>query len=398
MEILEHVPLSGPFGLEMKVVSTSSLLQLVEAALTHNTPVPLYSNATLLGAASDVRERIGTLENAIDTLQDFVKDLRDRKTEHVKLQHALERAGSRELDPFPPIPLDLAQKIIQEAASLDMATASNLCSVSKLVQTWSDERLLQEISLRTEAESLRISSLVDQPSFCTSPRARWITSVAGFPGSNLLKTFTAENTFSLPCLTSFSCWDSDRVFTLSGAMCPSLHRLACDPRIFSNDGFLSNSPDFTQPIFRSVTHLECLYYQIESPWDWSSLRSLTELTHLDVYQCERVQGTPAFIQPLLLCLPNSLRLGILHLFELPDGQFFEDLYAGHVDPRVLIALTVDDITKMQERPWILYMDDNIDSCEQWAGLRAGETVWNKGIALLEQRAAHLKIDSSQEIK
>jgi hypothetical protein len=136
MEILEHVPLSGPFGLEMKAVSTSSLLQLVEAALTHNTPVPLYSNATLLGAASDVRERIGTLENAIDTLQDFVKDLRDRKTEHVKLQHALERAGSRELDPFPPIPLDLAQKIIQEAASLDMATASNLCSVSKLVQTW----------------------------------------------------------------------------------------------------------------------------------------------------------------------------------------------------------------------------------------------------------------------
>ena len=170
--------------------------------------------------------------------------------------------------------------------------------------------------------------------------------------------------------------------------------------------FHDHQRHFSHPIFQNATHLELICQRdfgdsLKEQWDWSTLRYLTNLTHLSVYfepTWERASYAECVERTISAC-PQSLRVFVAWLMvggpvSLRDG--LRAIQEGYLDERVVLGYVAWTHVGINtgSHPYTLvrsYEDmDNgtyqwdaaADDCSESEG---GESMWALAEDIIEKR-------------
>ncbi|KAH8818786.1 hypothetical protein DL96DRAFT_1621936 [Flagelloscypha sp. PMI_526] len=195
----------------------------------------------------------------------------------------MERPGISSFPTSPPngstatsneLPIEILMVVISLAAASSPRVAVNLSLVSHEVQRWSDSHLFKNIVIQDSHIPRAMEVLLDS-FILKNASARFLQA------RNYVRTFSTkqvkDNKKRLPkfisrCpnLFSIALWNYPLPLGISSLIMPSLRRVA-----FPNTRGLS----FESPIFRTVTHLELVNWDIPIPPSLG-LQSMKYLTHL----------------------------------------------------------------------------------------------------------------------
>ncbi|KAH8794590.1 hypothetical protein DL96DRAFT_1827432, partial [Flagelloscypha sp. PMI_526] len=388
--------IDGPFGLSSNRPNFSpDELAAIKFAFTNGSIISDSAFKDLECAANEFQKHFHELRNIIGDLELYVRALKvqaERISVHEKL---VRMACSRVMRPFPPLPLDIAQAAVTIAAEEDDITAKNLTLVSRQVRQWADKELWRSVYINREDQFTRFTLLLQDPIFA-STRARCIHRLQverRVPSKNDLFTVLS----SLPNLERFTHWDTDMTSVQDGTVgflhCSSLRHISCDPRLFSVD---FTRIDLDSAFFHYVTHLDVavgddIEYHMWSSWNWSTLKSLSHLTHLLVEMMfigNNSQHLPCIQTDLIPVLPPSIQLVLLDIdsdAELLEDDLYNEIRRGELDRRILLC--VYESWPLGE--WVLEVGNMGDGRSFGCGpiwVNGGDDIlWESGMDMLQRR-------------
>ncbi|KAH8833195.1 hypothetical protein DL96DRAFT_713194 [Flagelloscypha sp. PMI_526] len=142
---------------------------------------------------------------SIESVQNLLHRLNARKATLASERDILVQSIGKPSIPFPIIPLDLSQYIMEVAASTDTSTASRLSRVSKVVQPWADKYLFENLIVTSQQNALALWTLFDESPTFTARCATW-TQCCVF-NSGIDQSLIPKNIFiTLRNLRSFAYW------------------------------------------------------------------------------------------------------------------------------------------------------------------------------------------------
>ncbi|KAH8826269.1 hypothetical protein DL96DRAFT_1681400 [Flagelloscypha sp. PMI_526] len=245
------------------------------------------------------------------------------------------------IQPFPPLPLDVAEHIVSTAARGDKVLASNLTRVSKQIRHWEKIRILLS---------------------------------------------------SLPNLERLNHWAlSERLIEEDLVTHPSLRQISCHPQDFTAS---AERLGFNSPFFQNVTHLDIGKYipgfDKWSSWNWSSLQALRNLSHL-LMSMQFIQDDPQHLfcipDTLVPALPPSIQIVMLNVdpdVELVKHELYNQIRTGEVDHRVLLRIC----HRRGPTKWVLVVGSEYDGRfdDGHERLNGGDDVlWQSGMDMLRKR-------------
>ncbi|KAH8833111.1 hypothetical protein DL96DRAFT_1584816 [Flagelloscypha sp. PMI_526] len=383
---------SKPFKMESWTVP-SSVLAPIETALRTSSTVPYHSTQTLEEATSFLLQAKCNTEKLIESTRQFLQLLEAHNSELLTVSEPIRLAASQCLRPFPPLPMDLAQYIIELVCMTDKGTTLSVALASKQMREWSDEYLWTNIAFQYKHHTQPgvLVELLSRQEFLDSPQAKRIQAV-GLQGS---LPAHAERILALPNLKTLVVQQPRALSDLHGVTCPSLRHILCTPPERSNSSF-----EFNIPLFQTVTHLNLIpssNWRGNSDWcnaDWSSLKSLPCLTHLYL-NISSMGGEVEFMDKFKLALPTALQVAVIRLSEERQPQAFEAVRTGRIDIR-LVAGKGAGQTDPQVKPWVLHLawDNPMD----WISVdfQGPNNLWSRAEAILKERNAILQLKDEEQ--
>lgn len=160
-----------------------------------------------------------------------------------------------------------------------------------------------------------------------------------------------------------------------------IHFLDCDVRY----------PDFSQPLYQYLTHLELALSGREIPESWIGLDSLVCLTHLTLLlpDCPATTTIPAFLSGMLSFLPRSLQI-FIPFFSVRSIIKHVNLpwILEECDPRVVIGIQTTQINT-PSLSWNAMPLNYLVCCscpEDSHRQHDDCDVWNMGVQIQQRRA------------
>lgn len=302
--------------------------------------------------------------------------------------------------PFPPLALDIAQIVVESAASSHRPTAWALSLVSKQVQQWylgifplnpfitpflyglasrSDKSLFRNIiSNRYQRE--QVTAMLEQmfSAYASARLERCRLHVITFSQS-LLDIVDESHMVLLvikgcPNLELLNIED-DIPTSCHSTSLPSLTRMKCS--------FTVAAP-FSSQIFQNVRYLH-IVYTAGTNWSQGGLYNMKSLTCLVLSNALLLvdHDLHTSVKSFLQELPQSLELLVLHLYsETVRDPMFEPLRTGVLDARVIPCVHPEFVRSDMNREWVLIEDvyDFKDTLSEEL-----EPFWGKAMQLLRSR-------------
>ncbi|RXW21803.1 hypothetical protein EST38_g4033 [Candolleomyces aberdarensis] len=177
-------------------------------------------------------------------------------------------------------------------------------------------------------------------------------------------------------------------FMTSSAISPL--RLSIMTALFPEDQI-----HFLLPIFQNATHLELVWFQMDSntPKDdvkWNTLGLLKNLTHLSIYPGFSLgEGYSRLVGEIVSLCPESLRVFIIWVYNTSHyderSPAYDDTRAiseGTVDMRTVSAYTGKHHPRMANYGFSRSLDEVLRDC---AGIAVGEDMWTLAEDFIEAR-------------
>ncbi|KAH8833197.1 hypothetical protein DL96DRAFT_1811714 [Flagelloscypha sp. PMI_526] len=389
----ESETISGPSNFDISIpFLKKSDHDMFQAALTRNySTFSLYSTEAVQNAVDTLLKAAENLDQVITDLQKVLLQLNARKARLDYERNIVVQSIQKPFIPFPIIPLDIVQYIMEMAASMDKFTAKKLTQVSKTVQPWADKYLLKALIIRSQREALSLWTLFNESPTFTARCASWTQCCV--LGTEVDQSSMPRNIFvALHNLRSFAYWRYPLLFTeqLNFPSSPiGLRRLS----LGCNDTYLvdsSPSLDMTLPLFQNLTHLELISLPI-FPWEQIALDRLLQLTHMYL----DIELTSAFLHSivdgLIPLLPMSIKIVTLDYGEdkpnISSLELYDGLRTGKVHSRVLLSArhssSIPD-SGVLDNEWI-YFARNIEMDEWALSGMGGEMWWQRTMEKLQER-------------
>ncbi|KAH8833401.1 hypothetical protein DL96DRAFT_1705397 [Flagelloscypha sp. PMI_526] len=350
------------------------ILQIFTLALQHNTIFPFYSSRSVAAAEQEIQQELYNIDRAIQNDGILGHVLTNHKGILATVQNTLVRS-LQSWSPFPELPFEVVQYLIELAAEADHTTALVLSTVSKQIQSWADKYLFRALVFHSMGPKLEL----------LQTRARQARTCA--VSTSVRISALPTQFYTLPYLQNLCFWPISPNQGIEQPVSWPLQRLNCNPHTF---GPKKTVPDFSLPIFQKLTHFEITVNpQGHTEWDWSPLRNSVSLTHLKAPVLFSAKGFSAITDNLIPGLPLSIQIVILHAGDQsqPNADVLYDrLRTGQVDRRLLMAGY--DIYA----GWVLDITNAMSTLTPWAS-SLGETLWEAAAQLLQDRNTTLYPES-----
>ncbi|KAH8833112.1 hypothetical protein DL96DRAFT_1584817, partial [Flagelloscypha sp. PMI_526] len=359
-------------------------LALIEGSLRTSSTIQFLSSKILEDTNNLILSEISTTDKWIQSTRDFLNSLEAHKIELAAASNTLNLAVEQFLQPFPPLPLDLAQSIIDFACFEDRNTTMTVSLVSKQMRQWSDDHLWRDITFHYNQtqQANRLVETLTYPNFLASAQAKHIQTLA-FP----VMPANSKKIFALPNLRTLVISASGSLPPLEGVSCPSIQHLSCvlEPSFYGSD----------PPVFPSLTHLNVLSpLDWKSRWwegDWSGFRNLSSLTHLNLDLSTLPQGDClTFLKSLTVSLPNSLQVAIVCFRGGQKDPIFDTVRMGRMDTRMVVSRKMTRYDGWYMRTtWVLYIEEDDLYFTKWAskGFQGRNNLWTRAMDILKERNA-----------
>ncbi|KAH8796226.1 hypothetical protein DL96DRAFT_1794313 [Flagelloscypha sp. PMI_526] len=130
--------IEGPFEISFETLCfVPKHLAAIEFSLRTNSTIPELSDQDLGDAAASFQNYSLELQTAIPDLERFLEVMKVQVNQLQTAEGIARDARMRLIQPFPPLPLDLAREIVSVAAGHNKSTAKCLSLVSKQLHQWS---------------------------------------------------------------------------------------------------------------------------------------------------------------------------------------------------------------------------------------------------------------------